>query len=567
MGAPHKIVIVGGVACGCKAAARARRLDAEADITIVEQGSVLSYAGCGLPYYIQGKVDELRDLTSTPVGVPRNPNFFRSVKGIRALLNTRATRIDRETKTVDIVQLDTGVRETLPYDQLVIATGGRSVMLPIEGTRLDYVFGLRELRNASAIRDALAAGHIQKAVIVGGGLIGLEMSEALRAHGLDVTVVELLPHVLLGLLDIEMAVLLEKHLEEQGIHLACGEKVVALQGDSGSVERVVTDKRVLEAQLALIAVGVRPNAQLAIDAELEVGPHGGILVNDRMQTSDPDVYAGGDCVESRNLVTGEWSYVPLGSTANKHGRVIGTNLAGGEDSFPGILGTAIVKVFGYNVARTGLTEQQAREKGYEVASCLAPAADRPHYYPGSKQIFLKLIADTKTRKVLGAQAIGPGDVDKRIDVLATALSLGATVDQVANLDLAYAPPYSEALDNVITAANVLRNILDGVTQKVSAAEVKARIEKGEDFLLLDVRSPQEYEAVRIEDSRVKLLPLGKLRSSLSDLPKDKPIITFCKVSLRGYEAQRILSGAGFSDVSFMEGGIATWPYELKKAGA
>lgn len=564
MGDSHKIVIIGGVACGCKAAARARRLDPQADITIVEQGSVLSYAGCGLPYYIQGKINELRDLTSTPVGVPRNPNFFRSVKGIRALLNTRATHIDRAAKTVEIVQLDTGAKETLPYDKLVLAMGGRSVMLPIEGTRLDYVFMLRELRNASAIRDAVTAGNIEKVVIVGGGLIGLEMSEALHSRGLDVTVVELLPHVLLGLLDVEMAVLLEEYLTGQGIHLVLGEKVVALQGDSGSVERVVTDQRTLEAQMVLIAVGVRPNAQLAIDAGIEIGPHGGIMVNDRMQTSDPDIYAGGDCVESQHLITGDLTYVPLGSTANKHGRVIGTNLAGGSDRFPGILGTAIVKVFGYTVARAGLTEQQARDQGYDVVSCVAPGADRPHYYPGSKPIILKLIAEAKTRKVLGCQIIGPGEAAKRVDVLATAMSLGATVDQVANLDLAYAPPYSEALDNVIMAANVLRNVIDGVATKVSAAEVKARMESGEDFLLLDVRSPQEYEAVHIEDPRVKLVPLGKLRGSLASLPKDKPIVTFCKVSLRGYEAQRILSGAGFTDVSFMEGGITTWPYGLKK---
>lgn len=567
MGESHKVVVIGGVACGCKAAARLARLDPAADITIVEQGSVLSYAGCGLPYYIQGKVSELRDLTSTAVGVPRNPNFFRSVKGIRALLNTRAVRIDRDAKTVEVVQLDTGVTDTLHYDQLVLAMGGRSVQLPIEGTRLDYVFGLRELRNASAIRDALASGNIRKAVIVGGGLIGLEMSEALRTRGLDVTVVELMPHVLSGLLDTDMAVLLENYITDQGVRLVCGERVVALQGDSGSVERVVTDKQTLDAQLVLIAVGVRPNAQLAIDAGLEVGPHGGIKVNERMQASDPDIYAGGDCVENRHLVTGDWAYVPLGSTANKHGRVIGTNLAGGDDTFPGIMGTAIVKVFGYNVGRTGLTEQQALEHGYDVVSCVAPGADRPHYYPGARQIIVKLIADKKTRKVLGAQIIGPGDVAKRIDVLTTVLSMGGTLEQVANLDLAYAPPYSEALDNVIHAANVLRNIIDGVAVKVSAAEVMSRIEQGEDFVLLDVRSPQEYEAARIEDPRVRLLPLGKLRGAFDTLPKDKPIIAFCKVSLRGYEAQRILSNAGFTDVSFMEGGVSTWPYGLKTAPA
>jgi NADPH-dependent 2,4-dienoyl-CoA reductase/sulfur reductase-like enzyme/rhodanese-related sulfurtransferase len=556
--------VIGGVACGCKAAARARRLNPDLDITIIEQGSVLSYAGCGLPYYIQGKIGELRDLTSTPVGVPRNPSFFSSVKGIRALLNTQATRIDREARTVDVVQLDTGVPETLPYDKLVLATGGRSVMPPIEGTRLDYVFSLRELRNASAIRDALEAGNIEKAVIVGGGMIGLEMAEALRTRKVDVTVVELLPHVLLGQLDPDMAMLVEEHLAGEGIHLACGEKVLALQGDSGSVERVVTDQRTIEAHMVLISVGVRPNAQLASDAGLEIGPHGAIVVNERMQTSDPDIYAGCDCVESRHLVTGKFAYVPLGSTANKHGRVIGTNLAGGTDCFRGILGTAIVKVFHDNVARTGLTEQQARDLGYTVATCITPGADRPHYYPGSKQIIVKLIADAKTRRLLGVQVLGQGEVAKRIDVLATAINFGATVDQLPNLDLAYAPPYSEALDNVIHSANVLRNILDGVAIKLTAAEVKARLDAGEDLLLLDVRSPQEFEATGIDDPRVHLVPLGKLRSSLADLPPDKPIVTFCKVSLRGYEAQRILSGAGFANVAYMEGGISTWPYGLRK---
>jgi NADPH-dependent 2,4-dienoyl-CoA reductase/sulfur reductase-like enzyme/rhodanese-related sulfurtransferase len=564
MGNPRRIVVIGGVACGCKAAARARRLDSQAEITIVEQGSVLSYAGCGLPYYIQGKINELRELTSTPVGVPRNPNFFRSVKGIHALLNTRATRIDRDAKTVDVVHLDTGQRDSLPYDQLVIATGGHSAMLPIEGIRLDYVFGLRELRNAAAIRDALASECIEKAVIVGGGLIGLEMAEALRTRGVGVAVIELQPHVLLGLLDADMAMLLESYLMEQGIQLLCGEKVLRLEGDSGTVERVVTDCQTVAAQMALIAIGVRPNSQLAADAGLETGPHGAIVVDDHMRTSDPDIYAGGDCVESRNLITGDWAYAPLGSTANKHGRVIGDNLAGRNERFPGILGTAIVKVFGYNVGRTGLTEQQARAKGYEVMTCVTPGADRPHYYPGSKQIIVKLVADARSRRLLGAQILGPGEVAKRIDVLATALNFGGTVDQIANLDLSYAPPYSEALDNVIHAANVLRNLIDGVARKVTPAQVKARMDAGEDFVLLDVRSPQEHGAAGIDDPRVKLLPLGQIRSAVDTLPADKPIVTFCKVSLRGYEAQRILCGAGLNDVSFMEGGISAWPYGLRK---
>lgn len=557
-----KIVIIGGVACGCKAAARARRLDPQSDITIVEQGDSLSYAGCGMPYYIQGRVAEMRDLMCTPVGVPRNPDFFRAVKGIRALVNTRAVTVDRKKKTVEVIHLNNGQHEILPYDKLVLATGAYSVMPRIEGIGLDYVFGLREPRQASAIRDAISGGSIKTAVIVGGGLIGLEMSEALRERGLAVTVVEMMPHILPGLLDDDIALHVEKHLRDKGVKIVTGERVTALKGDAGRVAEVVTDKQTLPAQMVLVSVGVRPHAQLAVDAGLAIGPHGGIIVDECMRTSDADIYAGGDSVESRHVLTGDYAYVPLGSTANKHGRVIGTNLAGGNDRFPGIIGTSIVKVFDYTVGRAGLTVKEAEAKKLATMNVVVPATDRPHYYPGAKPVIIKLVADVANRKVLGAQVIGTGQADKRIDVLATAIGLGATVDQVGNLDLAYAPPYSEALDNVIVAANVLRNLLDGVTSKVSPQEVKQRLDKGEDFVLLDVRSPQEFETMRIDDPRVRLMPLGRVRSDMGNLSKDKPIVTLCKVSLRGYEAQRILAGAGFTNVSFMEGGLTAWPYEL-----
>jgi rhodanese-related sulfurtransferase len=255
-------------------------------------------------------------------------------------------------------------------------------------------------------------------------------------------------------------------------------------------------------------------------------------------------------------------YVPLGSTANKQGRAIGTNLAGGRETFPGILGTAVAKHCDFNIGCTGLTEKKARELGHNVVTTLAPAPDHAHYYPGAKVIFVKLIADADTRKVLGVQVVGPGEAAKRVDVVATTLSFGATVDDLATLDLGYAPPYSGALDNVIHAANIIRNKLDGIAHAVSPVEVKAEMDAGKDFILLDVRGPSEYEAMRIKDPRVKLVPLGKLRASLDDLPKDKEIVSLCKISLRGYEAQRILDGAGFENVRFMDGGVVAWPYEI-----
>ncbi|HEY63716.1 MAG TPA: FAD-dependent oxidoreductase [Caldilineae bacterium] len=560
----QRIVVIGGVACGPKAAARARRMDPNAEITIIEQGSALSYAGCGMPYYIKGTVSEMRELMCTPVGTPRNASFFRNVKNIEVYTRTRAVSIDREHKLVRAVNLETGEQYEFPYDKLVLATGGYSVMPPIPGIRLDYVFGLREPRNASAIRDAISSGSIKRVVIVGGGLIGLEMSEALVERGLEVDVVEMMPHVLPGLLDVETAAFLTKHIVAKGVNVYTGEKVIRLEGDLGAVNRVITEKRELPADMVLIAVGVRPRSDLAREAGLEIGPHGGILVNEWMQTSDPDIYAGGDCVENKHLITGEWAYAPLGSTANKHGRVIGTNIAGGDEVFPGILGTAIVKVFDYNVGRTGLTEQEARQRGYNVVTCLAPGPDKPHYYPTAQTLLIKLIADADTRRLLGIQAVGPGEADKRVDVAATALRFKATVDDVATLDLTYAPPYSQALDNLIHAANIVRNKIDGLAESISPQEVKAKMDRGDDFILLDVRSPAEYEAVRIEDPRVRLIPLGRLRPSLDDLPRDKEIIPFCKISLRGYEAYRILKGAGFTNVRFMDGGIVAWPYELKQ---
>jgi rhodanese-related sulfurtransferase len=271
-------------------------------------------------------------------------------------------------------------------------------------------------------------------------------------------------------------------------------------------------------------------------------------------------------VLSKHLVSGQTVYVPLGSTANKHGRVIGTNLAGGQDTFPGILGTAVAKHCDFNIGATGLTEAKARDLGYDVVTTLSPAPDHAHYYPGAKVILVKMVADAKTRKVLGVQVVGPGEAAKRVDVIATALSFGATLEDVANLDLGYAPPYSGALDNIIHAANILRNKLDGVARTLSPLEVKEKMDAGETFVLLDVRGPAEYEAMRIEDERVRLIPLGKLRASLGDLPQDAEIIPFCKISLRGYEAQCILEGAGYKNVRFMDGGVVGWPYEVVQGG-
>jgi rhodanese-related sulfurtransferase len=284
-------------------------------------------------------------------------------------------------------------------------------------------------------------------------------------------------------------------------------------------------------------------------------------VNRNLQTNDPLIYAGGDCVENIHLVTKENVLAPLGSTANKHGRVIGTNVTGGNQEFLGVMGTAVAKVFGCNVARTGLSEQEARQHGFDVVTCLAPGQDHARYYPGFKDIIVKLVAEKNTGKLLGGQVVGPGDVDKRIDVLATALTFGATADDLANIDLAYAPPYNSAMDPLHNAANVLRNKQSGLANALTPMEVETKIKRGDNFILLDVRSEAEWQKNRIDAPQTKLMPLDKLRQTMDSLPKDAEIVTLCQASVRAYQAQRMLKGAGFENVKFMDGSLGIWPYE------
>ncbi len=552
-----KVVIIGGVAAGPKAASRINRLCAEADVTIVEKGELLSYAGCGLPYYISGLVKDSKELMSTPVGTVRDTAFFRNVKNAKVLNRTEAVAINRKQKTVTVKNRD-GAAQILPYDKLVLATGAESAVPPIPGIRLKNIFNLKDIHDADAIKATLAEHKAINAVIVGGGLIGVEVAEAFSEMGCRITLVEFLPNIL-SIMDPEMASLVEQHFEAKGVKVQTGTRVTEFTG-TGRVEKVITDRGEFPADIVLVAVGVRPSTRLAQDAGLDIGPTRAIAVSEQMRTSDPDIYAVGDCAEKKNMITGKPAYVPLGSTANKEGRVAANAIFGMNDSFPGILGSAICKVFDFTVARTGLSEKEARDAGYDVVTCLAPAPDKPHFMPSAKPLFLKLIADRKSRKLLGAQATGPGNAERRIDIAAMALTAGMTADQLANADLIYAPPYSPAVDNIITAANILRNKMDGLMSGITPTEVFARKESGDSFTLLDVRSPAEREQMRIEGTAD--IPLGTLRKRIQELDRNKPVIAFCKISLRGYEAALILKQAGFTDVSVMDGGILMWPGKL-----
>jgi NADPH-dependent 2,4-dienoyl-CoA reductase/sulfur reductase-like enzyme/rhodanese-related sulfurtransferase len=550
------IVVIGGTACGPKAAARARRCDPAAKITIIEQKENLSTATCGLPYYVSGVIPRESAL------VTRQPDYFREVFDMTVLTGTRALSIDAKAHAIEIADLKTNRHSPVFYDKLVLATGALPTVPPWEGKDLKGIFTLSNIPDANAIREYLAGLHTKEVIIVGAGLIGMEMAENFVAAGCKVTIIEALGWPLPTLLDADIAAHLEKHLVSRGVNLLFGQRVSGFSGDrAGRVRKVLIGNTGYEAGLVLLSLGVKPNVSLAKEAGLTIGTTGGISVDQYLQTSDPDIYAGGDCAETVNLITGKKTLVPLGSTANKQGRVIGTNATGGSDTFPGIVGTGIAKIFDYNVGRTGLSEAQALAAGYEATAALVPASDHASYYPGSKEIILKVIAEKSTGRLLGGQAVGAGETSKRIDVLATALTFGAKAADLSLLDLGYAPPYNSAMDPLHNAANVIKNKQDGHMRSLTPLEVKKKLESGEDFVLLDVRSEAEWLTRRIEAKQVKLIPLPELRQRMGELPKDKEIVTLCRTSIRAYQAQRILDGAGFKNVKIMDGSLTAWTYD------
>ncbi len=480
---PLRVLIVGGVACGPKAACRLKRLLPDCEITMIDRGGLVSYGACGLPYYVEGEFPDIGMLTETPAGVPRTPAFFEKVKGFKTLTRTEALRIDREHKRVLARNLDTGAEQDLPYDKLVLATGSRPIRPPIPGLELKNVWTVRHPDDADSMVTRIEAEGLKKAVLVGAGYIGVEIAEALVKRGLQVTMVEIFDQIMPQFLDREMALLAAKHLKNKGVELVLGEKVLALEGKD-AVASVRTEKREIPAQLVIIGVGVRPNDELAKEAGLACAPKGGIIIDRNCRTDDPDIYAGGDCVVNHYIdpaITTPF-FVPLGSTSNKHGRAIANDIAGVPTPFVGIGATGVCRAFNYTLGRTGFTERQARELyGDDVVSIVWTGPDRPHYMPGSRPLIIKMIASRLSRKILGVQAVGLGDASKRIDVAASAIYFGATVDDIGNIDLGYAPPYAPPIDPIATTAHILANKLDGLANGVSAIESKNRIDKGDEY--------------------------------------------------------------------------------------
>ncbi|MBC7250996.1 MAG: CoA-disulfide reductase [Anaerolineae bacterium] len=443
----HKrLIVIGGVAAGMSAASKAKRMKRDLEVVVYEQSGFVSYGSCGLPYYVAGVVRDHTDL------IARTPEEF-AQRGIAVHVHHRVTEIDPARQVVRVVNLDSGQERDEPYDQLVIATGGRpAVPRDLPGKDLPGVFVMRTVEDGIAIREWLQTQWPQRVVIAGAGYIGMECAESFLGLGLEVTIVGRPPQVLKNF-DPEMARLVQEELESKGARLSLGNTLMAIEGDD-RVRRVVTSQGVLEADLVLLAIGVAPNTALAQEAGVEVGIKGAIVTDAHMRTNLPNVYAAGDCAEAYHRVSGRGAYIPLGTTANKQGRVAGANAAGGQATFEGVVGTAVTKVCDIHAARTGLSEKQARELGYQVNATQIKAPTRAHYYPGNSPLHVRLIVDAANGKLLGGQVIGREGVARRIDVLAAALHHGWTVEDLARLDLAYAPPFSPVWDPLLVAANV-----------------------------------------------------------------------------------------------------------------
>lgn len=561
-----RIVVIGGSAAGPKAAAKARRLDEGAEVVLLQKGADLSMASCGYPYYVGGTFDDRNQLLCTPAGVVRDPKFYINAKAIDARTNTEATGIDRQAHTVSFKNLITGEAGTIGYDKLILATGAVPKMPPIPGIGLEGITTLHSMTDADYLRKVRDEGKIKKAVVVGGGLIGIETCEALHLAGIEVTIVEMLPQIL-TFLDWDMAKLVENHVRSKGANVIVDNGVAEFLGEGGKITGIkLKNGTELECELAVVAIGVSPNVELAKKAGITIGTTGGIDVDEYMRTSDKDIYAIGDCVEIKNRLTGKKVLAPYGDLANLEGRVAGENaILGDSVTFPGTIQTGICKVFDFAAGSTGLSEANAKKSGFgEAVSVVNASTDKPEFMKG-KLVVTRMVADRKTGKILGAQVVGPGDVAKQIAQWALAIQGGLCVEDLVNADLPYAPPFSLAIDHFITTAHVMQNKLKGRFEGISAVAVKHKLDAGEKPFLLDARGPDEYEAMRLGVGEI-LIPFGAIRKRLGELPQDKSteIICYCKISLRGYEAAIILEANGWTNVKVMEGGIMAWPYPREK---
>jgi NADPH-dependent 2,4-dienoyl-CoA reductase/sulfur reductase-like enzyme/rhodanese-related sulfurtransferase/two-component sensor histidine kinase len=555
-----RIVVIGGVAAGPKAASRARRIDSSAKITVFEKENFLAYAGCALPYYIAGRLKNQRDLFVKHAQFAGETEFFREVKGIEIKNLCEVISIDRENKLVNCREVLTDRLFSEPYDTLILATGSRPDIPQVKGVELQGIFVLHGVTDSERIKRELAGGAARDIIILGGGKIGVETAEAFTESGGRITIIEREQEIL-PFLDVEMAALVRKHLERRGVKIVTGETVKEFIGKE-RVEHVLLDHSgtMIPTDLVILATGFRPNVELARTAGLEIGPSGAITVNEQLMTSDKSIYAAGDCIELLHAVSGKPINLPLGSLATRQGRVAGTNAAGGAQRFGPITGTTVISVFDYNFAKTGLSEREASDAGFDPVSSYLPDYDRDPFMREARTINIKLTADRATRRILGVQGVGEGDVAKRIDVAAAVTAQGGTIEDVISLDLGYTPSFSQAIDNIISAAHVLQNKLDGVFEGISPFNAKEVLKTRSGCTCIDVRTPQDFEEQRIPG--FESIPLESLRRRIDEIPEERSVLIVCETGARSYEAALILKAKGFQKVRILEGGLKMWPYEM-----
>lgn len=557
---PKKILIIGAVALGPKVACRLRRLDPEMEITLIDRDDIISYGGCGIPYYVGGDINDIEDLYKTTSHAVRDPSFFDACKGITVLTKVEALEIQRDQKRVKVCYLETGEEEYLDYDKLVLATGAQAVRPPFPGADLDRVFTVSDLHDAKTLKTLMSRGQVGSAAVIGAGAIGLEISEALTdLWGIQTTLIEMEDQVLPTLLGKCIARVTARELEGNGVELLLEEKVSAITRNPETAQlRVQTIRKTLDVDIVVIAAGVRPNTRLARESGISVGQSGGIIVDRRMRTSDPDIYAGGDCVELRNLVSGENMLMALGSLANRQGRIIATNISGGQSHFNGTVGTFCLKVFNLGISKAGLTYRQAKETGYDPVYAVVSQADHAHFYPSSEMMYISLLADRRTRKILGIEVAGKnGDaVKSRVDTVAVLLSHGVDVDEVCSLETGYAPPFASAMDVINNAGNALDNILAGYNRPIDAADFLHEFVHNS-IRVLDIRGEKEAAPFKQKyNGRWFNVPQDQLRRRIEEIPQDEEFYLLCDTGPRSYEAQVFLSSRGISNTRNIQGGFA-----------
>ena len=549
-----KIVIVGGVAGGATTAARLRRMDEQAQIVLFERGQYISYANCGLPYYIGGVITDREQLfVQTPEG-------FSARFKIDVRIRSEVTRLDIKEKRVAVTNLNSGKTYRESYDKLVLSPGAEPVKPPIPGIDLEGIFTVRNVPDADRIKEYIEGKNVRRALIVGAGFIGLEMAENLHHRGIFVTIVEMAEQVMTPL-DYEMAAEVHQHLKSKKVEFYLNEAVSAFESGLGRLIARLSSGKELRVDLVVLGIGVRPESSLAREAGLKTGERGGISVNEHLQTSDPDVYALGDAIEFPNPIVGRPMITYLAGPANKQGRIVADNIVlGNKRRYSGSIATAIAKVFDLTVASTGMSEKALRAEGIPFISSITHSASHAGYYPDAQPASLKIVFSPKDGKLFGAQIVGYEGVDKRVDMIATILKQGGTIYDLQEIEHAYAPPFSSAKDPVNIAGFVAENVLAGLVKIVHWHDLTE--EELARCFVLDVREPEEYKVGRIEGATN--IPLNSLREHLNELPREKRIIVYCAAGLRAYLACRILSQNGFPEVYNLSGGYKTYEFVTEK---